>query len=177
VRAIFQLLTTTIKTATGDAAAKRSPFVPDFIAHELGNPALAKRWKQVAAKVPLQAPDRYAAAAQEEARFTRITAPRISAVRVAFTVKPNSSEEAVALFLNLVVTTSGHGGGIVESYPFGSGIDCSDVCAAWFAHKVTLIAIPHADSVLVAWTNCPHENVFVPNAPAGSATCELEPIR
>jgi hypothetical protein len=82
VRRLFRLLVNSLGTPAAYAAAKKDPLVAQFIARELGNRQLSRRWRDVAGQLPLEVPDRYAAAAQEEAKFTAVAAPRISATGV-----------------------------------------------------------------------------------------------
>ena len=83
VRTLYRLIVGALHDPTAYGALKRSPLVPDFIATELGNPPLAARWRAVVAHVPVTVPDQYAALAQEEKRFTRVAAPRLTHAVVA----------------------------------------------------------------------------------------------
>jgi sugar lactone lactonase YvrE len=130
VRGIFRLLLATVRHPDAWAGAKDNLLVPDFIAHELGNPGLAERWTAITTKLPLKVPDRYAAGAQEEARFARIRSPRISSARVAIDDAGNSSSMMAAQapappssIVTLSVISGGGGSGRVDSSI--GGIDCS----------------------------------------------------
>ena len=93
LRAIFRLLRGALSSPLEYAAVKQSRLIFDFIARELGNRSLAKRWQRVTSILPLRVPDRYAAAAQEEARFTKVLATRITRATVAMSTYPNSSSQ------------------------------------------------------------------------------------
>jgi Divergent InlB B-repeat domain len=124
VLAMYRLLISELRDPYGWGALKLSPVVPQFITTELGNPALATRWRTVVAKVPVHVPDRYAALAQEEKRFTQVTSPLISHLRVADTVNHNSGSEAggdtgptaVPGAENLTVDVTGMAGASVDVY-------------------------------------------------------------
>jgi sugar lactone lactonase YvrE len=170
LRAIFDLIDRTVVNPNAYAAAKSSPLIPQFIAHDLGNPRLARRWSQVTAKLPLRIPDRYAAAAQEEARFTKVTPPRISAASVSIADFRNSSSQlasdqeasSVGLGKLSVIIVGGpraRGEGTVLDNPL-SGFSCNGgyavtmICSGSFAGWVTLVAYTGPNSSLARWTGC-----------------------
>jgi hypothetical protein len=77
-RKVFRLIFGALRNAAAFGWAKRSPIVTRFIAHELNNPPLAKRWQRVVSQLPLLVPDKYAAAAQEESKFEHVSSPLVS---------------------------------------------------------------------------------------------------
>jgi hypothetical protein len=136
VVAMFRLIFSALADPTAYAALKRDPVIGDFISTELGNPSLAARWRAVVAQVPLKVPDQYAAAAQEERRFTRVVPPKLSHARVAMTDWPNSSSQLfgdvgfsdrpMSLTVDTDVRHLGLNGGVVTD---SSGhIDCPRNC-------------------------------------------------
>jgi hypothetical protein len=163
--AMYRLIAGAIGNPNSYAALKKDPIVADFILNELGNPALASRWRRVVAQVPLKVPDAYAAAAQEERRFTRVLAPKVTRSEVAFDVFSNSSSEGLADWLpsmhyaGLSVKKTGAGSGTVtETGGAPGGITCGAVCSqtlvVYGLTVVTLHATPASGSTFSGWSGC-----------------------
>jgi Divergent InlB B-repeat domain len=168
VLAIYRLLMATIGNADSYGLVKKQPMVADFIASELGNPALAARWRQVVAQVPLKVPDQYAAGAQEERRFTRVFRPKISGALVAFSNTTNSSDLIqldgvpfpVHLHTAITIHVTGTGSGVVGEQFFGTGpvnyctLDCTYSYTTYGSADFKLTAAPDPGSVFSGWTGC-----------------------
>src|SRR5690606_9919413 len=75
---LLRLMYATLNDRGAYQSVKNSPLVPLFLERDLGNPALAKRWREVVDVLPTEVPDAYAASAKQEAKFGNVTAPRIS---------------------------------------------------------------------------------------------------
>ncbi len=112
------------------------------------------------AQVPLEVPDQYAAAAQEEKRFTRVRAPKITHAVVAFSDADNSSVRGLGDFLSppgaitLTVIKTGSGSGTVTDSAHTAGIDCGRVCHETFfttSGFVSLTATPDSGSIFTGW--------------------------
>ncbi len=160
VVAMYHLIFSALADPASYAAVKKDPLVADFIDSELHNPALASRWRTVVAQVPLQVPDQYAAAAQEEKRFTRVLAPKIAHALVAFTDENNSSMQGLGDLLSppgaitLTVSKTGSGSGTVTDSAHTGGIDCGSVCHETFFMRsgfVSLTATPDSGSIFTGW--------------------------
>jgi hypothetical protein len=140
-------------------AIKRDPLVADFIANELHNPKLAERWRRVVTSVPSAVPDRYAAAAQEERRFERVTPPRLARDAVTIADGQNSSEQAgneleltPSKPYTLTVVRGGSGSGTVTSY--AHRVDCGSACSEtfhWPEEVESLTAVADSGSRFVGW--------------------------
>jgi hypothetical protein len=163
--AMYRLIAGAIGDANSYAALKKDPVVADFIQSELGNSVLASRWRRVVAQVPLKVPDTYAAAAQEERRFTRVLAPKVTRSLVAFDAFANSSSQGLSdLFppthqAVLSVTKAGTGGGTVtETGGAPGGIMCGAVCSETFLvfglKLATLHETPASGSTFSGWRGC-----------------------
>lgn len=186
VLAMYHLIFNALSDPASYAAVKKSPLVPDFIKHELGNPTLAARWRGVAADVPLRVPDQYAAAAQEEARFEKVTAPRIARAQVTIADTTNSSAEGLLDQLGFQVPTTSTltivsdestGSGTVLSLP--AGIDCvvngdstSGTCSVDSTRPlaVQLIETPANGSAFTRWSG----PVASGCAPTGTCVVSLD---
>jgi hypothetical protein len=162
-RVIFRLLMDALGNPLEYAAVKRNPLVAQFIAHELGNPGLARRWREITRRLPLEVPDRYAAAAQEEQQFTSIAAPRIAPTQVTISDDANSSSQLghddPNLDTTLAVQLQGSGAGRVTGSEevYGPNIDCGAQCQATFANGPTyetLTAMPGSRSAFSRWSGC-----------------------
>jgi hypothetical protein len=162
-RAILRLLMNALGNPLEYAAVKRNPLIAEFITHDLDNPILARRWQRVTTRLPLRVPDRYAAAAQEEAQFTSVAEPRISRAAVEMADGTNSSSqmgaEDPAFWTGLAVRTSGTGQGTVEGreYVTGPNIDCGPQCGATFlsgATSETLTETAANGSAFAGWSGC-----------------------
>lgn len=165
--AMYRLVAGAIGDPMSYAALKKDPVVADFIQNELGNPALAARWRSVVAQVPLKVPDAYAAAAQEEKRFSRVRPPKVTHAVVAFDDPNNSSSQGLIDALrflhtaDLKVSKSGTGTGTVTESPGGpGGIVCGSICTQTVVVSgiavLTLHAAPDAGSRLGGWSGCGH---------------------
>jgi hypothetical protein len=91
---VLRLLYGTVGDRDAFQATKRSPLATQFIARDLNNPRLAARWEKVVGVLPEAVPDKYAASAQQEAKFGNVTAPRISSHRVVIADSRNASSQA-----------------------------------------------------------------------------------
>lgn len=161
---LFNLLFGTITDTTAYQAAKQSPVVTDYIRSDLNNPDLAKRWAAVAAKLPLAVPDTYAAAAKQEAQFSKIAKPRISKTKVVIADLDNSTRQAAietprpanitAPGRQIAVQLAGDGGGSVKD-GFGQ-INCPPTCSHVYpsGSSPTFMQTPRADSDFVSWDGC-----------------------
>jgi hypothetical protein len=171
VRTIFRLLADAVADPVQYARAKPNSLITDFIGHELNSPVLARRWRAVTAVLLLRVPDRYAAAAREEALFTHVTSPRISGARVAIADSTNSAEQfekslqanAATLTVHLLGCDSCVPGRVTgETSVYGQNIDCpppdpSTPCTASFLTGQTwetLTATPGPGWQLFVWHGC-----------------------
>ncbi len=163
--AMYQLIAGAIGNPNSYAALKKDPVVADFIQKELGNPALASRWRSVVAQVPLKVPDAYAAAAQEEKRFTRVHAPKVTHAVVAIDDVNNSSYQGlidgfrVAHSAQLTVAKTGTGSGSVSETdgairPIMCGSVCAETIMEYGVTMVTLHAAPDSGSKFSGWIGC-----------------------
>jgi hypothetical protein len=160
VSAMYRLVFGALRDPNSFAAIKKDPLVANFIATELRNPSLASRWRTVVAGVPLKVPDQYAAAAQEERRFTQVWAPAITHARVAIFDGVNSSDEGGGdggLFSNpmsLNITISGSGT-VTETGGGQGAISCPGVCSKSFTDShlelIELHATPAAGMTFKGW--------------------------
>jgi sugar lactone lactonase YvrE len=158
---VFALIFGTLRDPSAFAAAKRNPVASEFIATELRNPGLAQRWSDVVAQLPPVVPDRYAAAAQEEAKFTRVVAPRISAREVSVSDPANSSQTAGRQmpvyngppYERLVAGKVGSG--LVTSKD--RAIYCGQFCASHYfdGDSSQLVATADPGSRFAGWQGCP----------------------
>jgi hypothetical protein len=166
-QAISHLLVDALAHPLQYAEVKRNPLIAQFIARDLGNPPLARRWRTITATLPLHVPDRYAAAAQEEAQFTRVVAPRLSRDAVTMSDSPNSSSQLgeddprAFTVLSVKVLGGGHARVTAQDPVYGSTIDCgyltSNVCTWNFASGVryeTLAASASDQLFVVDWSGC-----------------------
>jgi sugar lactone lactonase YvrE len=170
-RALFRLLADAVSDPLRYTQAKRNPLIVEFISRELNNPSLARRWRAVTGVLPLHVPDRYAAAAHEEALFAHVSPPRITRGLVAIPDGPNSAEEnakilaanATTLTVHLLGSTGPLPGRVTGStFVYGQNIDCpppdlSTPCTASFLTGQTwetLRAIPSPGWQLFAWHGC-----------------------
>ncbi|MBI5104849.1 MAG: hypothetical protein HZB46_07670 [Solirubrobacterales bacterium] len=161
---VFGLIFGTINDAPSYQAAKQSPSVGEFIRQELGNAKLAAQWEGVAAKLPLAIPDTYAAAAKEEAKFTKVPAARVARSKVVIADYSNSTQQAaiqtprpVGLTtpgLPVVVHLQGTGSGSVTD-SLGA-IHCPPTCSSFYSsgRSPILTAVPSANSNFVSWAGC-----------------------
>lgn len=161
---LFNLVFSTITDTTAYQAAKKSPVVTDYIRNDLKNPALAKRWETVAAKLPTAVPDRYAAAAKQEAQFSKISAPRISRTKVVIADLDNSTRQAAiqtprdpnlrAPGMPVVVQLAGNGSGSVRDAR--GEINCPPTCSQFYPSGYFPIFTPTAGagSDFVGWDGC-----------------------
>lgn len=182
VMGIFDLIFGTIGNRLAFQSAKDSPLVPIFITRDLNNRPLANRLTALLALLPIEIPDRYAAAAQEEQRFSKgaIHAPRISAARVAIADTTNAASQAAIdspappsggsiAGEEVVVHFVGSGQGTVHKYlrvgpdsyggydtDFSSGVDCSSLCTGFYpdGQHLELIADPATGSAFQGWQGC-----------------------
>jgi hypothetical protein len=172
LRAIFRLLVDGLGNPLEYAAARTNAVVLDFISNELNNPRLAQRWRDVTGKLPLRVPDRYAAAAQEEAKFSRIVSPRISQARVAINDPTNSADQlsnnlnanATILTVDLLGCPGCTPGRVTgQTVAYGKNIDCPPpdpsmhTCVASFLTGQTwetLTAVGAPGWTFVAWHGC-----------------------
>ncbi len=152
------------------AALKKDPAVADFIATELRNPALAARWRAVVAQVPLKVPDTYAAAAQEESRFTHVHAPVITHARVAIDDTVNSSDEEHGTVqrttdhAQLTLDFGGGGTGTISvqddsgaslgPITYCRGRECVSTWTVYGVTPIRLTAIPDSGSAFSGWSGC-----------------------
>jgi hypothetical protein len=173
VVAIYHLIFGALRDPNSYAAVKKDPLVASFIRNELGNRALATRWSQVVAQVPLKVPDKYAAAAQEEKRFTRVVAPKISHSVVSIFDDLNSSDLGAGDGLpnpppqiHMTVVKAGSGSGTVTQADGGTtGIDCGPICSTTFKGGlgfVELTATPASGSTFAGWSG-PCTPLFLAN--------------
>jgi hypothetical protein len=192
VIAMYHLIVGSIGNPSSYALVKKDPAVADFIATELGNPALAARWSAVVAQVPPKVPDQYAAAAQEERRFTHVIPATITQERVAISDGSNSSQQGQwdgfrPRPMKLTVD-AGTGNGTVTELNGGPGaINCSGVCKEIFPSDnlriVNLVATPNPGYRFQAWVerlksddpSNPLKTPIVSPCAAGTAanTCEV----
>ncbi len=171
VRTIFSLLSGALHTPNAWGAFKGSAAVPRFIATELHNPSLANRWRRVVATVPVTVPDRYAALAQEEKRFTHVSAPRLShlVVKIADSVNSSTATESDAqlaptqiLTINNPDSTHQYGGTVVVSNTSGTTSDvqwcdvsvCTFTYGANVARYLNVVAAP-GDGAASLSMDCP----------------------
>jgi hypothetical protein len=138
------------------------------------------------ADVPLRVPDQYAAAAQEEARFEKVTAPRIARAQVTIADTTNSSAEGLLDQLGFqvpatstltIVSDKSTGSGTVLSLP--AGIDCvvngdstSGTCSVDSTRPlaVQLIETPASGSAFTRWSG----PVASGCAPTGTCVVSLD---
>jgi PKD repeat protein len=160
-RALLRLLLDAVTDPSEYAAAKTNPRVLDFIVHDLNNPSLARRWRAVTGRLPLTVPDRFAAAAQEEALFTQVHGPRIDHARVAIADGNNSSSQAGGDLTQFATTLTvlGFGDGRITGRTFADGqnIDCPKQCEARFLtgqEWETLTATPPLQITSFSWVGC-----------------------
>lgn len=163
-RTMYELIFGTLGEPLSYQAAKKSPAVLDFIRTELGNPAVATRWGDVAKRLPLQVPDTYAAAAKTEAQFVKVPATRISARQVTIRDQANSSQQAAIEAprptnpkvpgTRVTVQITGSGSGAVASD--GGEISCPPVCSHIFTSGSTagLTAKPATGSEFAGFEGC-----------------------
>jgi hypothetical protein len=180
VKAIYSLLFGALHNPTAWGAFKGSAAVPSFIASELHNPSLANRWRTVVAKVPVTVPDQYAALAQEEKRFTHVSAPRLGrlVVEVADSVNSSTATESDAktvpaqvLTVNNPDSTHQYGGAVGVANTSGTASDpklfiqwCDvSVCTFTYPAKVNqtlnIVAAPGAGAASLSM-DCPGTGTF-----------------
>jgi hypothetical protein len=175
VTAIYSLLFGALHSPTAWGALKGSAAVPKFIETELRNRPLANRWRKVVAKVPVIVPDKYAALAKEEKRFTRVSAPRISRHLVAIADSANSatvlgsnanSVPAQMLTINNPDATSQYGGTVAVANVHHDGLQAGvftqtcDVAVCTFAYptgvdqQLTILGVPDAGAAVLSLSGC-----------------------
>ncbi|MHB1569996.1 MAG: hypothetical protein ACYC0H_12445, partial [Solirubrobacteraceae bacterium] len=178
----FHLIFGTMGDRLAFQSAKDSPLVPVFISKDLNNKPLASRLTALLAQLPLEIPDKYAAAAQEEQKFSKtgIHAPKISSAQVAIADTSNAASQAAietpappatagAAGEEVVVHFVGSGAGTVHKYlrvgpnSYGgydtnsaSRVDCSSLCASFYAsgQHLEFIADPATGSGFQGWQGC-----------------------
>jgi List-Bact-rpt repeat protein len=182
VVAIYHLIAGELHDPYGYGALKKNPAITDFIANELGNPSLAARWSVITGKVPVTVPDRYAAAAQEERRFTHVLSPRISHAVVAINDQINSSGVwadhhgvGILWFQTLLVNSVGTGNGVINVFTLDGTriLTCSLSCSHAFpvtldpalnVSELYLTEVPASGSVFSGWQGCVTPLPARPNA-------------
>jgi len=161
---LLRLMFGTLGDRAAYQAVKRSPLVEQFIRRDLDNPALARRWSRVVGILPQAVPDRYAASARQEAKFGRVSSPRISRQRVVIADTRNASSQAAIETPRMEgdnvpgtpveVRIEGTGRGHVRMSP--SGGRCDTTCSRFFTsgQEIELEAVQHDGSSFGGWEGC-----------------------
>jgi hypothetical protein len=169
---MFSFLLSAMRNSSAFAAAKRSTLVTQFITTELGNAALAASWTNVVSKLPLTVPDTYAAAASEEAAFTKVRPPKISHKRVVIATSQNLNGWFVTFYL---IFQTQPGPEVVVNLPAksalgavtgdGGSITCgleNDICSNYYPAGTTItlteteqtsVGLP-GTGTFEGWTGC-----------------------
>lgn len=166
--ALLRLMYATLADRDEYQSVKRSPLVAQFLERDLDNRPLAQRWREVVEALPTAVPDRYAASAQQEAKFGNVAAPRISHKRVVIADTRNSSSQAAIETPRIPgdnvpgapveVRFAGTGTGwTVVTDPTQATFDpCRSTCSRFFTSGTRVTIEAHADngSTLASWQGC-----------------------
>jgi hypothetical protein len=164
---LLRLMYATLNDRGAYQSVKRSPLVAQFLERDLNNRPLAQRWRQVVEELPTAVPDSYAASAKQEAKFGKVTAPRISRKRVVIADTRNSSSQAA---IETPRTVGGNipgtpveiriaGSGTGRTYLTQPSVDpnpCTSRCTKFFTSGARVQVEAYADngSELVSWQGC-----------------------